>query len=45
MEMARLWKLDLSENVMEIEKYYEFEKPDTLPLSLKGRILEEKEII
>lgn len=32
MEMARLWRLDTGENINDIEKYYEYETRDSLPL-------------
>ncbi len=43
--MSRLWKLDPCENVYQIEKLYEYETRDSLPLSLEGRIIDDKEII
>jgi hypothetical protein len=45
--MARLWRLDIGENVLEIEKYYDYEcrDRDSLPLGLRGRILEDNEIV
>lgn len=45
MQMARIWRLNIEENVMEIEKYYEFENKESLPLTIKGRILEDHEIV
>jgi hypothetical protein len=43
--MARLWRLDIGENVMEIEKYYEYESYESLPLPIRGRPLEDNEIV
>jgi len=33
------------ENVIEIEKYYEYESRDHLPLELRGRVLDDNEIV
>jgi hypothetical protein len=30
--MARVWRLDIGENVLEIEKYFEYENRENLPL-------------
>jgi hypothetical protein len=30
---------------MEIEKYYDYESRDSLPLAIRGRILEEDEVV
>jgi hypothetical protein len=43
--MSRLWRLDTGENIMEIEKYYEYESRESLPLQLRGRILDSSEIV
>lgn len=45
MGMARIWRLNIEENVLEIEKYYDYESKESLPLPIKGRILEDNEII
>lgn len=47
MDMSRLWRLDIGENVNEVEKYYDYEgrDRDSLPLAIRGRILEDKEIV
>jgi hypothetical protein len=37
--MARIWRLETGENVMQIEKEYEYETRDNLPIGLEGRIL------
>jgi len=45
--MARIWRLDIGESVTEAEKYYEYESRDRdgLPISLRGRVLEDSEIV
>jgi hypothetical protein len=47
MAIARIWRLDIGESVIEAEKYYEYESRDRegLPISLRGRILEDNEIV
>ena len=45
MDMARLWRLDTGENVMEIEKCYDYESRESLPLQLRGRVLDESEVV
>lgn len=45
MDMARIWRLDTGENVADIEKYYDYETRDSLPLQIRGRILKDEEII
>lgn len=32
MNMARIWRLEMGENVNEIEKYFEYESRENLPL-------------
>lgn len=34
--MSRLWKLDPHEDVYEVEKYYECETRESLPLLIEG---------
>ncbi len=45
--MARIWRLETGENVMEIEKEYDFEirEKEHLPLPIRGRVLDDKEIV
>jgi hypothetical protein len=43
--MARIWRLEVGENVMQIEKEYDYETRDNLPMALEGRILKDDEII
>lgn len=43
--MARIWRLETGENVLQIEKDYENETRDNLPIALEGRILKNDEII
>lgn len=45
MGMSRLWRLDIGEDVIEIEKLYEYETADSLPIQIRGRVLEEDEIV
>jgi hypothetical protein len=45
MGIARLWRLEYGENVYTIEKEYDMETADNLPLALEGRILEDQEIL
>ena len=45
MSMARLWRLDIGEDVFEIEKFYEVERSESLPIYIRGRILSENEVI
>ena len=44
-KMARLWRLETGENVLQIERDYENETRDNLPIPLEGRILKNDEII
>lgn len=43
--MARIWKLEPSESVYEVEKYYEIETRDSLPLHIDGRVLKNDELL
>ncbi len=43
--MSRIWRLDTGEDIYEIEKLYEYETRDSLPLQIRGRVLEEFELI
>ena len=43
LEMSRIWRLDTGESPLEVEKDYNYTR--TLPLKVKGRILEPHEII
>lgn len=45
MSLSRLWRLEIGENVMDIEKYYEYESKESLPIQLRGRILDDQEIV
>jgi hypothetical protein len=45
MGIARLWRLEYGENVTTIEREYEMETADNLPLALEGRILEDHEVL
>lgn len=40
MNMARIWRLEYGENVLHIEKEYDAETRDNLPIALDGRILQ-----
>jgi uncharacterized membrane protein len=41
MNVARIWRLDTGENVMDIEKFFDYEAKDydNLPIEVRGRIL------
>ena len=41
--MSRIWRLDIGENVQEIEKFIGYEK--SLPIQVRGRVLDEKECV
>lgn len=43
--MARIWRLETGENVMQIERDYDNETRDNLPIPLEGRVLKDGEII
>lgn len=43
--MARIWRLEMGENVMNIEKEYDHATRDLLPIELEGRVLQDKEVI
>ena len=43
--MARIWRLEIGENVMHIEREFDYETRDNLPLPLEGRILQDTEVI
>ncbi len=45
MSIARIWRLEFGENVMNIEKEYDQESRDNLPIALEGRILDNEEIL
>jgi hypothetical protein len=45
MNMARIWRLEPGENIMQIDRDYENETRDNLPIPLEGRILRNEEII
>lgn len=45
MEISRLWKLDMNENVYDIEKLYDCEIRENFPLQIDGRILEDNELL
>lgn len=47
MSKARIWRLDTGEGVKEIEKFFDQESRDldNLPIQLRGRILEDHEIM
>lgn len=47
MNLARIWRLDTGEHVNEIEKYFDYESRsfDNLPLEIRGRILQDNEIV
>lgn len=45
MKIARVWRLEPGEDVLEIEKQYEFESRMNLPLQLRGRVLDDAEIL
>jgi len=44
-DISRIWKLDPSESVYEVEKLYECETRASLPLEIEGRVLKNDEII
>lgn len=43
--MSRIWRLDTGENVLEIERDYEYESRRGLPIQVRGRILDNNEIV
>ncbi|CDW86593.1 ubiquitin carboxyl-terminal hydrolase [Stylonychia lemnae] len=45
MDMSRLWKLDPSETVYDVEKYYECESKESLPLQIDGKVLEDNQLL
>jgi hypothetical protein len=45
MKIARIWRLEPGEEVLEIEKQYEYESRMNLPLQLRGRVLDDEEVI
>lgn len=46
MGISRIWKLEIGEDVLEIEKYLDYEsRGKNFPLELRGRILENSELV
>ena len=45
LNIARIWRLEPGENVLQIERDYENEIRDNLPIPLEGRVLRDDEII
>lgn len=46
MGMARVWKLEIGEDVLEIERYLDYEsRGKNFPLELRGRLLDNNEVI
>jgi hypothetical protein len=46
MACSRLWKLEIGEDISEIEKYFDYEsRGKNLPLELRGRLLADTELI
>jgi hypothetical protein len=47
MSIARLWRLETGENVFDIEKEYDYavRDKDQLPMQVRGRVLDEKEVV
>eukprot|EP00347_Sterkiella_histriomuscorum_P008234 403345866 len=45
MNIARIWRLEVGENVLQIEKEFDMETRDNLPMPLSGKVLLNEEII
>eukprot|EP00347_Sterkiella_histriomuscorum_P019890 403339921 len=43
LDISRLWKLDPHESVFEVEKYYDIETRESLPLHIDGQILQDSQ--
>ena len=45
MDLARVWRLDPGETVQQIEREYDLEPLEGLPLALEGRVLADHEVV
>lgn len=47
LSMSRVWRLEIGENVFDIEKHFEYESNSfsSLPMNIRGRVLELEEVI
>jgi len=45
LDMSRIWRLETGENVLEIERDYQYESRHALPVQLRGRVLADTEIV